>query len=232
MAPDLRQLPQLTRRLRRGAAAALACALALLALLPSTAAAGVALAGRMGDKALLVIDGRNRVLAPGETVDGVRLLRWDGEAAVVEAQGQRLDLRLAAASQPPQGLAGTPGAGRRQIVIPASAGGHFLTDGAINGRAVRFMIDTGATLVALGRDEAERLGIDLRQARRVEAQTAGGKVPVQLVTLSRLRLGEVELTDVAAVVTPVAMPYVLLGNSVLARFQMRRENDLMRLDLR
>jgi aspartyl protease family protein len=97
---------------------------------------------------------------------------------------------------------------------------------------VNFMVDTGATLVAIGRAEADRLGIDLRQAERGTSQTANGAVAVLLVTLSAVRVGEVELRNIAAVVVPAAMPHVLLGNSFLSRLQMRREYDVMRLELR
>jgi aspartyl protease family protein len=186
----------------------------------------------MGDRALLVIAGQAHVLAVGQSLDGVRLLRWEGDVAVVQDGGTVLQLRLAPGALTLPAATARLSAPAREIVIPAGAGGHFMTDGSINGRSVRFMVDTGATLVSLGREEAARLGVDLRQARPAVAQTAGGQVPVELVMLARLRIGEVDLANVPAVVTPVAMPYVLLGNSVLERFQMRRENDVMRLELR
>jgi aspartyl protease family protein len=128
--------------------------------------------------------------------------------------------------------AGPPPAASREIVLSAGPGGHFTPGGAINGRPVRFMVDTGATLVALGRDEATRLGLDLSGARAGISQTANGPVPVQVVVLDRVRVGEVEVTQVGAVVMPQPMPYVLLGNSFLTRFQMRRDNDILRLELR
>lgn len=201
---------------------------------------GVTLSGRMGDRALLVVDGRTHVLEPGQVIDGVRLLRWEGDAAVVELGGTTARLRLGAAQlrPPPAGIGApavalaVPSARAREVVIPVGSGGHFVTDGAINGRAVRFMVDTGATLVSISRDDAERLGIDLRSARTVQAHTAGGPVPVQRVTIGALRVGEVELGPVAAIVTPGAMPYALLGNSALERFHMRRDQDVMRLELR
>jgi len=117
-------------------------------------------------------------------------------------------------------------------VLSAGPGGHFMTSGSINGRAVQFMVDTGATRVALGRAEAERIGLDLSNAQRGMTQTANGAVPVQLLTISALRVGEVLLANVPAVVVPAPMPYVLLGNSFLQRFQMRRDNEVMRLELR
>lgn len=185
----------------------------------------------MGDKALLVIDGRPRTLAVGDSADGVRLLRWQDDIAEVEHLGRQTRLRVGAT--PAQlGPSRAPSAAARELVITAGPGGHFTATGAINGKAVSFMVDTGATLVAVGMDQVERLGIDLSQARPAITQTANGQVPVQLVTLTTVRVGELELSNVGAAVMPVAMPMVLLGNSFLARLQMRRENDVMRLEKR
>lgn len=204
-------------------------AAAALVLAACGAISAQTLAGRMGDKALLVLDGRTQVLAPGQAAAGVRVVGWDADALVIERDGQRLLLRpggaqaVGAAASAPRG---------REVVIPVGSGGHFVVSGAINGRATRFMVDTGATSVALSRAEAERIGLDTAGAPAVLASTAGGVVPVQQVTLARLRLGEVELANVAAVVTPTPMPFVLLGNSALSRFRMQREADVMRLQLR
>jgi len=184
----------------------------------------------MGAKALLVIDGQPQVLAVGEMARGVRLLELRGEQAKVERAGVVSLLRVGAA---PVSLGGAAAAGAgREIVIPAGPGGHFVTSGSINGRSARFMVDTGATLLAMGRDEALRLGLDLERARAGVSDTANGPVAVQMVTLTRVRVGEVEMANVGAMVVPASMPYVLLGNSFLSRFQMRRDNDVMRLELR
>jgi aspartyl protease family protein len=204
---------------------------ALLALLPlAVAAQGVSLAGQMGSKALLVIDGQPQTLEVGETARGVKLLQMSADTARVERGGAQSTLRLGAA---PSRIGGQrAAASAREVVIPASLGGHFITSGAINGRPVQFMVDTGATLVALGQAEAERLGLDWRNGQRVLMQTANGAAPALLLTLSAVRVGEVELANVQAVVMPMAMPHVLLGNSFLSRLQMRRDNDVMRLELR
>jgi aspartyl protease family protein len=74
--------------------------------------------------------------------------------------------------------------------------------------------------------------LPLSGARSSVTQTANGPVTVQVLTLNAVRVGEVELNNVNAIVLPSPMPYVLLGNSWLGRFQMRRENDIMRLELR
>jgi aspartyl protease family protein len=192
-------------------------------------AQSVSLAGRMGSKALLVIDGQPHTLAVGDSVAGVSLLRLNDEGAQVLVDGRRLTLQLGAAR-----LAGTAEApsANREIVLSAGPGGHFITSGSINGRVVQFMVDTGATRVALSQAEAKRIGIDLSRAERGMTSTANGNVPVLLVTLGALRVGEVLVTNVPAVVVPAPMPHVLLGNSFLQRFQMRRDNEVMRLELR
>lgn len=192
-------------------------------------AQGVALAGQMGQRALLIIDGQPHTLAVGESARGVRFVQWQGELAQIERDGAISLLRLGAAQV---GAAPAPAAGAREIVISASSGGHFITSGAINGRAARFMVDTGATVVALSRADAERFGIDWRQGEPGMTQTANGAVAVHRIMLARVRVGEVELAQVAAVIVPAAMPHVLLGNSFLSRLQMRRDNDVMRLELR
>lgn len=207
-------------------------ALLLAALIGAGAAQAqsVALAGRMGDRALLVVDGQPHTLAVGASARGVKLLRWAGDEAEVETPSGRVTLRVGGT---PAQLGSAPAAAAaREIVMSAGPGGHFTPQGAINGRPVRFMVDTGATLVAMGRAEADRLGIDLTGAQQGVTQTANGPVPVHVVVLGRVRVGEVEIANVGAVVTPQPMPFVLLGNSFLSRFQMQRVNDVMRLQLK
>lgn len=207
-------------------------ALAALALFGCASAWAqlVVLSGRMGERALLVVDGQPYTVAVGQTVAGVKLLRWDGDVAQVERGGRAYPMRV---GETPVLLGvAPPRSAAREIVLTAGSGGHFTAGGSINGKQVRFMVDTGATLVSLGKDDADRLGIDLSNARRGSTQTANGPVPVWLVTLNSVRVGEVELTNVGAAVLPQPMPMVLLGNSFLSRMSMKRDNDVMRLELR
>jgi aspartyl protease family protein len=184
----------------------------------------------MGERALLVVDGQPYTMGVGQSVAGVKLLRWNGDVAEVERGGRVYPMRV---GETPVLLGvAPPRSAAREIVITAGSGGHFTAGGSINGKQVRFMVDTGATLVSLGKDDADRLGVDLGNARRGTTQTANGPVPVWLVTLTSVRVGEVELANVGAAVVPQPMPMVLLGNSFLSRLQMKRENDTMRLELR
>jgi aspartyl protease family protein len=211
---------------------ALAAALLLLAAAGPASAQRVALSGRMGDKALLVIDGKPHPLAVGSSAGGVTLLRWAGDDAVEVQLASGPPQRLQLGAVPVELAGAAPRANGREIVLAAGPGGHFVTGGAINGRPVRFLVDTGATLVAMGRDDAQRLGLDLTSAPKAVTHTANGPVPVHLVTLRSVRVGDVELHQVGAAVLPQAMPVILLGNSFLSRLAMRRDSDLMRLELR
>lgn len=202
---------------------------------PPARAQGVALAGQIGRrKALLLIDGQPLTLAVGEARQGVRLRALGDGSAEVEIGGRVSVLNQGDAPLRLDGDAPRTGAaaGAREVVLPMGPGGHFLGSGAINGRAVRFMVDTGASVVALSAAEAARIGVDMDAAVPVAIGTANGTVMGRRVTLSAVTLGEVTVANVAAVVTPAPMAHVLLGNSFLQRFQLRRDNDVMRLQLR
>ena len=194
------------------------------------AAQTVSMGGSLGSNALLVIDGKARTVAVGTTVEGIRLVSVTGNEAVVELKGKRVLLRLGDAQVNLGGKASEGGG--KQIVLTAQGGGHFHANGAINGQSVRFMVDTGATLVAMDKYEAERLGVDYKNGRRGMTRTANGDVPVYAAKLASVRIGDVMVYNVDAAVLPTPMPYILLGNSFLTRFQMKRENDVMTLDLR
>ena len=202
----------------------------LVALLASTTAHGqsVSMAGSLGTRALLVIDGKPRQLAIGETAGGVRLLAVSTNDALVEVGGKRVALQLGGA---PVNLGGAASAGTGdKIVLTSSSGGHFVTSGTINGSAVRFVVDTGATTVTMSAHDAERVGIDYKKGQLGYSSTANGMVPAYRVTLSSVQIGDVQVYNVEATVLPAQMPYMLLGNSFLDRFQMRRENDRLTLE--
>jgi len=206
--------------------------MALLASACSASAQSVALQGMLGAKALLIVDGgAPKTVAPGDAHKGVKVISTSGDQAVVEIAGRRHTLRVGDA---PASVGGSGGGTARgsKIVLTAGSGGHFLTQGAINGQAVRFMVDTGATSVAMGAAEAQRIGLNYKAGKMGYGSTANGMVTVWHVKLSSVRIGDVEVFDIDASVLPAGMPYILLGNSFLTRFQMKRENDLMVLERR
>lgn len=205
---------------------------AVVALLLAAPAFGqtVAMSGSLGKMALLVIDGTPRTVATGATVQGVKLVSVTGSDAVVEVKGKRLTLALGGA-QVNLGGAASAGAGS-QIVLSADSAGHFFTNGTINGKTVRFVVDTGATFVSMGAEQARQLGVDVTRGQRGVSSTANGLMTAYKVKLASVRVGDVQLYDVDGLVSQQPMEAVLLGNSFLTRFQMKRENDTMTLTKR
>lgn len=116
-----------------------------------------------------------------------------------------------------------PGYGR-QVALDADRSGHYFADATVNGIAIRVMVDTGATTVALTADTAGRLGIYPPQSAYLLAiSTANGAINAAPVTLDRIRLGTIDVYNVEAVVMPAgALRINLLGMSFLgklSRFQ-------------
>ena len=207
---------------------------AVLAPPPATAQS-VALSGVLGSKALLVIDGGTpRALAAGESLQDVRVLQVSGDTAEVEIKGRRQTLRLGEAPISLGGrgaAAGDPALGRR-VVLKADNRGHFIERGQINGKTMVYMVDTGASSVAIGRSDAERMGLPFLKGQPVMMRTANGDAQGWSLRLDSVRVGDVEVFGVDAVVAPLAMPYVLLGNSFLAHVQMTRQGSEMVLERR
>lgn len=204
----------------------LACGLATAQGLPP---GQVQLNGMLGARsALLIIDGEARTLEVGATAKGVKLISLEDGHALVEYGGRRQMLTLGAAP----GRVVPPTPPPRQISLPMGAGGHFTTIGMVNGQVTSFLVDTGATSVTISQIEAEKLGLRYMYGKRLVTMTANGVVPAYQIQLATMRIGDIEVRDVDAIVIPGTIPHVLLGNSFLNRFQMRRENDVMTLELR
>jgi aspartyl protease family protein len=204
--------------------------LALLAsLLPEAGMAqDVGLAGIMGSKAMLMINGGEPQAVPiGKTVDGVKLLSIQDDQVTIEVGGRKRPLRV---GQHAIGVSG--GDGSDKIVMTADIQGHFYATGTINGTSVRFVVDTGATSIALGPNDARRIGLDLRQGQRGLTSTANGTVVVTRIPLDTVRIGGVTMHNVEAVVLPTEMPIALLGMSFLNRMEMQRDGSTMTLKKR
>ncbi|MGH8691266.1 MAG: retropepsin-like aspartic protease family protein [Burkholderiales bacterium] len=191
------------------------------------AAADVALIGVIGDKAaVFAIDGGEpKTVKVGQTWSGVTVIAVERGQATVEIDGKRRTLQLGQHHRSNTVVA----SGRERVTLAADGRGMFVTEGAVNGVTMRFMVDTGATYVSLGAKDAMRLGIDFRKGRPVMMQTANGAVMKYLVTFDRVRLGGIELTGVEGVVGETEMPFALLGMSFLNRLEMQRDGASMTL---
>lgn len=176
--------------------------LALTFTLPAAHAADISVVGLFPGKAVLVVDGgAPRTYEVGSTVvAGVRLVAADALGATLESRGRRelIALGIHVNRQAPAGQAGT--------VLQADEHGHFFAQGMVNGSPVRMLVDTGASLIALPAADAQRMGIDYRRGARGTVSTANGVVQVYRVRLDTVRIGELELNQVDALVQEQGLP--------------------------
>jgi aspartyl protease family protein len=202
----------------------------LLMVAAATAAAGdVALVGVIGDKAaVLALDGGDpKTVKVGQTWNGITVLSVNKGRAAIELDGRRRVLQ-----QGQHYRSGAPASDRAQAVLAAGPGGHFMAEGLVNGSSVRFLVDTGATMVALPAHDAARMRIDYRKGQPGLMNTANGTAPVYKVTLDTVRLGDIELHSIDAVVFERGLDTALLGMTFLNRVEMKREGSMMTLTRR
>jgi aspartyl protease family protein len=177
------------------------------------------------DKAMLSIDGKQRLLRAGQTSpEGIRLVSASPGEAVVIWGGEERTLR-------PGGGISTNYAELRQreVRIVRDNRGSYTTSGTINGRAVDFLVDTGASGVAMSASQARHLGIPYElTGTPTTVGTAGGVTRGYRVTLDRVRIGELELRQVGGVVIEAPTNHrVLLGMSFLNRLDMSQQDNVM-----
>jgi len=202
------------------------CGLCLFAGFAS--AQDVGLAGVMGSKAMLMINGGEpQAVAVGQSLDGVRVVSVTSEQAVIEIGGKKRPLRVG------QHAVGAPAAdGSGKIVMTADTQGHFYTTGNINGTSVRFIVDTGASMISLGAADARRIGLDFNRGQKAVSQTANGQAVVSKIQLDTVRIGDITLHNVDALIHQNDMPMALLGMSFLNRMEMQRDGSTMTLKKR
>ncbi len=205
-------------------AAAFLCALSSLA-----SAAEIQILGLMTGKAVVQIDGgKQRTMSVGDTTpDGVKLVSANSQQAVFEVNGKRQTMTMGATMMFAGGGGIPPD--RQRAVLNGTNQGHFVTTGSINGISVQFLVDTGATVVAMSADEAKRLGLNFQAGQKAMVMTANGAVPSYRVKLDSVKVGDINLTNVDGMVVPASMGVVLLGMSFLNRTEMKRDGDQMTL---
>lgn len=201
---------------------------ALCLLSPVVAAQDVGLAGVMGSKAMLMINGGEpESVAIGQSLGGVKVVSIQGDQVVIDIAGKKRPLRVGQ-----HAIGANLGDGSGKIVMTADAQGHFVTSGSINGASVRFLVDTGATMISLGASDARRMGLDFNRGLKGMSQTANGQAAVSKIQLDTVRIGDVTLHNVDALIHQSEMPIALLGMSFLNRMEMQRDGNTMTLKKR
>ena len=184
--------------------------------------------GLFANAAVVNIDGQRHMLRVGKPpVNGVELIAADSQTATLRVDGQTRQFGLQ--REYTEGFAQSE---RQQVSIPRGEGGHFRVTGSINGQTVSFMVDTGATSVSMSSVQARRLGIDYAlSGTPVRAATASSAVDGYQVTLARVKVGDIELSNVQALVLEGRFPLeVLLGMSWLSRVRMDEQDNLLLLE--
>jgi len=156
--------------------------------------------------------------------EGVVLISADSQEAVLEVAGEQRSYALGSHvssrySSPEQVTA----------KIWRDATGAYTTVGSINGRTVNFLLDTGASAVALEANEARRLGIPYKlEGRRIMITTANGATPGYELMLDRVQVGDISLNQVRGFVVEAEGPgKVLLGMSFLNRVKMENQGAVL-----
>lgn len=192
----------------------------------SACAAEVNVTGLFKDKVMVSIDGgKPRIMAVGEIKGGVKLISANSSGATFEIDGKRQTLGMG------QSISTSfAGSGKPTVNLTADSSGHFSTIGTINGHTVRFLVDTGATTIALSTAEAKRMDIDYQNGERSVSSTANGLVPVYKVMLHNVKVGDISLNMVeGTVIEGAGLPVALLGMTFLSRVEMHRENSVLTL---
>jgi aspartyl protease family protein len=189
----------------------------------------VVLQGVLGNKALLSVDGKRLMLSPKDPPQqGIRVLRLGTDTVQVEIEGKVRQLRLGDSH-----VVTAPYKPRHStsVSIPRGAGGMYSTVGSINGLPVAFLVDTGASIMAMNAGQAKRLGIDYRVVGEPTfVGTASGVSKAYRVTLDTVTVGEIKQHNISAVVIEGQHPLqVLLGMSFLGRLEIQHDGNLIRL---
>ena len=199
------------------------------------ATTGVAVAVEVGvvglfpGKAVVVIGGGKprTITVEAGAIEGVKLLAVEGETAVLEFDGKKHRIGIG------QHVFSSGDNTQAAVIhLTADKQGHFVTLGSVNGASVRFLVDTGATLVSLGAADAARAGIDFRKGQPATHMTANGPIRVWHIKLTSIRVGDVLLYEVDGAVQEKDMPVALLGMSFLNRMEMKRDGQTMTLKKR
>jgi aspartyl protease family protein len=200
--------------------------------LTQQAADEINVVGLSSGKAVVLLGGagKPRVLRDGEALSSeIKLIKATPETALFEINGRRRSLTLGTSQLSDARSSFTAST---SVTLVADARGHFLTTGSINGATVQFLVDTGATMISMSASDARRIGINYLEGQRGHTRTANGIIGVYRVTLDTVKLGDITLNNVDALVHETEMPFLLLGMSFLNRVEMRREGTDLTLTKR
>ena len=194
---------------------------------PSSAVDQIKVEALFSGQAMVTVDGQRRLLKLNKpSPEGLVLISADSKQAVIEVDGERR-------SYPLGSHVSTRYDQREQTSakIWRNQYGSYTTVGNINGLTVNFLVDTGATAVAMYRNDAKRLGIAYRlDGKPMYVSTANGTVLAFEVGLNRVQVGDIVLHNVVGfVIDSVGSGPILLGMSFLNRVTMDDQGKVLML---
>lgn len=183
--------------------------------------------GLFSGKAVVMINhAKPQTLSVGQTSGSVKLIAATSQSATFQIEGKNKVLGMGQAAS----VGGSATNDNASITLYANAGGHHYGELIINGAPLKYIVDTGATIVAINSGDAKYANIDYTKGEVHQYSTASGLVNAYLIRITTLKLGAIVLNNVEAAVIEGGFPQeVLLGNSVLSRLEMKREGIALTL---
>ena len=184
--------------------------------------------GLFSGKALVSINGgAPQSIGAGQIKNGVKLISADSESATFMVEGKRRTLKMGQAASV---VGSASPATNDPVSLYADQAGHFLGNLTINGASLKYLVDTGASSVAMNSGDAKFAKIDYEKGEKGMSSTANGVVQVYRVKLNTLKIGPIVLNNIdVAVIEGGSPPVVLLGMSALNRLDMKRDNSILTL---
>ena len=199
--------------------------LVLLLLLPlSSLAIEIEVRALFSGAAMFVIDGQDQLLKTGQVSrSGVELVEANPSEAIVRINGQtrtlQLSGRISSTFEKPE---------KSRVLINVAKNRQYITTGSINGRAVRYLVDTGANVVAINANTAKTLGLSVEEGVKVYASTASDDLQVTMVMLKEMIVGEIKRNNIQAIIIDGENPKdILLGMSFLQHVDISEKAGLM-----
>jgi len=207
----------------------LQCLLLFIISMNVSAVDKITVSGLFKNKAIVTIDGKQRLLEVGKpSPEGVLLISANAKEAVIEIDGEQktytLGQHIGSSFKKP--------AGGKTVSIAPDRGGMYEVNGSINEFQVKFLVDTGATYISMNKNHARRIGINYKfEGREALSETASGLNKIYIVNLKTVMVGGIKLRDVRASVHDGDFPrIILLGNTFLGRVKMIREGQMLMLE--
>lgn len=207
----------------------LCMALCLSVVMQASAAIRVNVVGLFNNKAVVMINGSGpHSLSAGQTKKGVKLLSANSSSATLVIDGKRQKLSMGQAASVGGGDSTSNSGVNKPVNLYADSAGHFLGKLTINGASLKYLVDTGATSVAMNSGDAKYAKINYQKGQKIRVSTANGIASAYKLVLNTLKIGTIVLHNVEVVVTEGGFPsVVLLGMSAQNRLNMNRKGSIL-----